>query len=101
MQNIRIKRIKNGSKSETIIETADDSWMLHVDTDGHPHLFIGVDVPADENDELGEGDVMRGFIPAELYNWPPGVPLPEHLVELCGTPETATTQTETGASLTQ
>lgn len=88
--NVRIKRYAN---PETVgykmtVEADDQSWMVFVAKDGAASLWIGVEAPADEKDELGEGDTIHAYMPAAVHDWlaknPPGTPMPQYLADLMG-----------------
>jgi hypothetical protein len=62
MQNIHVRRYEtpNQVHYQGWIEPEDRSWILFIEKDGTPQLYLEVEV------EEEEGKTVRGYVPAEL-----------------------------------
>jgi hypothetical protein len=83
MQNIHIQRYPNPAAVhyQGCIAPEDRSWILWIEEDGTPRLWRRVECHANED---GTGDVVEAYMAAEAYDWPPGVPMPDHIARMIG-----------------
>ena len=81
MQNIHVSRYRNPSDVhyQGLVEPDDRSWILWIEEDGTPRLMRRVETRPNED---GSGDTIEGYIAAEVYDWPLGVQMPEHIMKM-------------------
>lgn len=78
MQNIHIQRYEDPKSVgyQGTVTPENRSWVLWIKSDGTPELFRRVETSANED---GTGDTIEGYVSNVVYEWPPGVPMPEHI----------------------